>query len=328
MNIRILGAGWYGLHLAKSLLREGCKVVVHEIKDHIFAGASGANPARLHLGFHYPRSKVTRAFCQEHQANFLHEYGQFTRAIRTNIYAIADRDSYLDFGTYCQILQGELEFIKIFDTDEYGLNLIEGALLTGERHIQVDKVVQHFNKVLRGAIEFNIAPDQYKESDFDLTIDCTFCSQSSANVERYEPCITALLEGPTDRAVTIMDGPFPSLYPWSADDDLCSLTSALYTPLSKTCRTWEAAQAELASLSHQDALNRIVLMINQMAAYWPEVRDVYRVADYKLAVRAQPRSGSDARFVDIIKVGDRTIRVRAGKIDAVVYAEELIQEFL
>jgi hypothetical protein len=86
---------------------------------------------------------------------------------------------------------------------------------------------------------------------WDWTIDCTFCAHESAGVDRYEPCLVVLLEGPTDRAVTIMDGPFPSLYPWDEAQGLCSLSSALHTPSQQEIRTWWEAQAAL-----QDATRR------------------------------------------------------------------------
>ena len=65
-------------------------------------------------------------------------------------------------------------------------------------------------------------------------------------------------------------------------------------------------------------------MISQMARFWPEVRDRYRIADFKLSVRAMPKSASDARLCDVVKVGERGMRVRAGKIDAIFHAEQQI----
>jgi hypothetical protein len=39
-----------------------------------------------------------------------------------------------------------------------------------------------------------------------------------------------------------------------------------------------------------------------------------------------PRSGSDARLVDVVRVGERALRIRAGKIDAILHAEQLVRE--
>ena len=60
MRIAIIGAGWFGCHIGSELLNDGHKIKVFEKQKDIFLGASGNNQNRLHLGYHYPRSYVTR----------------------------------------------------------------------------------------------------------------------------------------------------------------------------------------------------------------------------------------------------------------------------
>lgn len=327
MRIRILGGGWYGCHLTKALASPDAYVELHEITDRLFSGASGANPARLHMGFHYPRSKLTRAFCQVHQSEFLREYGHLTRHVQSNIYAVAAHDSLVDFGNYVQSLRNEVEFVTVHNPKEVGLENIEGAVLTGERHIVIDEARKYFEDVLGNAVHYS-TPPEYR-TDFDWTIDCTFCSNSGAGVDRYEPCVTALFKGPTDRAVTVMDGPFPSLYPWNEKLQLNSLTSARLTPFSKNCRTWQEAKDYLQKLTRVEIEQRVKEMSAQMAYYWPEFVSRYEYAEPRLSIRAMPRSGADARLVEVSKDPDsRTLRVRAGKIDAVLHAEHQIKDML
>lgn len=328
MKIRVLGGGWYGSHLAVALIRAGHDVELHEIADRLFTGASGGNPARLHQGFHYPRSRLTRAACLEHAETFMAAYGHLTNAVPVNLYAIAAHDSLVDFGTYRQVLQGEVEFITVADPAEHGLQGVEGAVLTGERHIVIDEARAYFEDALDGAVHFDRAPGKVDDPAWDLTLDCTFCAMDSAAIDRYEPCLTVLLEGPTHRAVTIMDGPFPSIYPWNEDAGLLSLTSASLTPLSKICRTWDEARQMLRDATAEEQADRAVAMVDQMARFWPASRDLFKIADLRTAVRAQPRSGADARLVDVVKIGERALRVRAGKIDAVFRAEHLVKEHL
>ena len=90
MRIKIVGAGWYGCHLALTLQRYGNEIVLVD-KVGVFAGASRANQSRLHQGWHYPRSSVTRKCSQQHSnycrtrrqckadtpANFFHEQGRW-----------------------------------------------------------------------------------------------------------------------------------------------------------------------------------------------------------------------------------------------------------
>lgn len=326
MKIRILGGGWYGCHLSLALLRDGHEVQLLETATALFSGASGGNPARLHIGTHYPRSRLTRAACQENHAAFMRAYGDLTASVPINLYAIAEHDSMIDFGTYCQILKGEIEYITVERPAEFGLQRVEGAILTGERHIHIAAARAFFARELIGNVVYGAPSGLVINGGFDWTIDCTFCANDAAGIDRYEPCLTTLLEGPTDKAVTIMDGPFPSLYPWNETERLSSLTSAKFTPFAR-CRTHEEACDVLKHLDASTIENRARLMLDQIAVFFPGVRD-YRIADHKLSIRAMPRSGADARLVDVVRVADRMLRIRAGKIDAVLLAEVLVKEAL
>lgn len=324
MKIRILGGGWYGCHLALALMRAGHDIELHEIADQLFSGASGGNPARLHIGLHYPRSKLTRALCQEHHSKFMRAYGFLTRSVAVNIYAIAEADSLVDFGTYVQVLRGEIEFVTIERPEEFGLQSVEGAILTGERHIVIDEARAFFTRELQAVTRYRIplvgSPEQY-----DWTIDCTFCANEGAGIDRYEPCVTAILKGPTNRAVTIMDGPFPSIYPWNEAQGLCSLTSARYTPMGRY-PSYQGAKHILDTTRKDQVQTQVNNMIAQMASFWPESRELFKLEDIRLTIRAMPRSGADARLVDVIRTGERVLRVRAGKIDAILHAEQIIKE--
>lgn len=324
MRIRVLGGGYYGCHISLALLRRGYTVELHECAGELFAGASGANPARLHLGFHYPRSRLTRAACQDHQAMFRATYGHLTRAVPVNIYAVAAHDSLLDWGTYRQVLAGELQFIEV-DPGEFGLRECEGAMLTGERHVIIQRAREFFGANLGAAVRF-MQPLNGGGAGFDWTIDCTFCANDAEAVDRFEPCVTGLLTGPVDRAVTIMDGPFPSIYPWDPDKLISSISSASLTPLSKDCRTYGEARTMIDRASPDELWARVEAMVSQMVRFWPAARGRYAVLGYRTAIRAMPRSAADARLVDVVRTGERTLRVRAGKIDAIFAAERIVVE--
>ena len=317
MKIRILGSGFYGCHIGKVLSKDGHNIQIHEIKDKIFKGASGSNPARLHQGAHYPRSKETRSLSQKNYKRFMSVYGNLTRAVPVNIYAIAKDDSFVDYANYIDSLTGEIEFIQIDNPSEFGLTNVEGAILTGERHILVNKVREYFETYFDTMILYNVKPDDFSDKDFDLTIDCTFCSLGREGVDRYEPCITFVFEGSYDKAVTIMDGQFPSFYPHYEKGNV-SLTSAKYTPLGK-CKTTEEAQAILDDLTNTEIIEIKSASVDLMSDYYPMFLKEYRCLDHLLAIRALPRSGADGRVYGIIQDGN-TIRLRAGKIDGIFAA--------
>ena len=256
MKIRIIGSGWFGCHLGMHLSERAHQVEIHEVKADLFTGASGNNPARIHIGPHYPRSKLTRAACQEHNKEFLDHYGHLTHVVPINIYAIAQDESLVDFGTYKQVLTGEIEFITIYDPADYGLKNVEGAILVPERHIIIDKARTYFKHRLSHLLHFNTEAGDVDSEDWDITIDCSFCALDNKNIDRYEPCVVGVLKGDTIQAVTIMDGPFSSIYPWQEDKGLLSISSAKFTPLGN-CRTWEDAQRVIDNTTQVEAMSLI-----------------------------------------------------------------------
>lgn len=328
VSVKILGGGFYGTNLALALHRDGHYVRLWETADSLFSGCSGNMPARLHCGAHYPRSKLTRAACQGHYAEFMENYGEFTHGVACNVYAIAEHDSLLDFGTYKQVLGSEIEFVTVARPAELGLRNVEGAILTGERHVHVDRIRDYFAEQLDGHVIYGAPRGGVDDPDFDLVIDATFCAHDNIGIDRFEACLTLLLEGPVDRSITIMDGPLPSLYVWDENQGLCSLTSAKWTPLAKLY-TWKDARHYLDhELTTIERERRAQEMFSQMAEFYPRIRDEYKIVDYRTAIRAMPRSAADARLVDIIWVGERAIRVRAGKLDAIFHAERAIKAII
>lgn len=327
MKIKIIGAGWFGCHLACSLLEDGHYVELHEAEREIFAGASGKIPARLHLGApHYPRSVVTQQACKSHQEAFMAKYGQLTRAVPINIYAIANNLSLIDFGTYLNVLKNQIEFLTIYDPAEFGLKNVEGAVMTGERHIVIDRAKNYFQEKVSSILFLN-SQTTLEDTYFDYVIDCTFCSNDEYMIDRFEPCIVLLLRGLSDKAVTIMDGPFPSLYPWNEEENLLSLSSAKFTPLSKTCKTWGEAKHILDNITRREFVQIGEEMIQSMEEFYPFIR-TYEIVDYMFSIRAMPLSHADTRLVHIVEAPPNIIRIRAGKIDAVLDAETQVKEIL
>ena len=55
----IIGAGLYGLYAALYCAKSGQSVTVLEIDKEPFSRATYINQARVHMGYHYPRSLAT-----------------------------------------------------------------------------------------------------------------------------------------------------------------------------------------------------------------------------------------------------------------------------
>lgn len=254
-------------------------------------------------------------------------YGGYTRAVPVNIYAVAAKDSLLDFDTYRDVLRGSVEFITIAQPREFGLENVEGAILTGERHIATDAMADYFASTLRKILRFGHKAEVTDDPSWDMTLDCSFCALGDENVDRYEPCVMGLVEGPVDRSTTVMDGPFPGLYVWNEGEDLSSITSAKRTPLAR-CKSRGEAEGLIANAAPSAMRDRCRTMMDDLAYFWPEAKRLYRLVDYRLSIRAMPRSAADRRTVDVRRTGERTWRVMAGKITNIFDAERQVKAII
>jgi len=66
----IIGGGIFGCYAALYLANQGEEVVVFEKEAKLFKKASLVNQARLHSGYHYPRSVATAQMSDAHKNRF------------------------------------------------------------------------------------------------------------------------------------------------------------------------------------------------------------------------------------------------------------------
>ena len=88
-KIALVGAGWYGCHIALELSKAGHEVTIFEEKNDIFKGLSGEFGIRLHRGPHYPRSKQTRESCHRGFDEFIKTYPELVIKNSQAIYSLA-----------------------------------------------------------------------------------------------------------------------------------------------------------------------------------------------------------------------------------------------
>ena len=82
-DIIIIGAGWYGCHIANKL-QDKYKILIIDKSDDIFNGSSYYNQNRLHLGYHYCRDYSTRNLCQNYYDKFKNDYSECIDEIDDN----------------------------------------------------------------------------------------------------------------------------------------------------------------------------------------------------------------------------------------------------
>src|SRR5260364_371776 len=91
----VIGGGFYGAAIAVYLARQrGLKrVLLVEREAALLARASHRNPARVHNGYHYPRSLTTAYRSRVHSPKFVQRWPQAIQRDFTALYAIARRNS-------------------------------------------------------------------------------------------------------------------------------------------------------------------------------------------------------------------------------------------
>lgn len=103
----IIGGGFYGLMIALHLSKKNQKVLVLEKNDDVLKQASYNNQARIHNGYHYPRSYITALRSHQNYENFLKDFSESVYSSHTKYYAIAkDRSKVTSnqfFNFCCQI---------------------------------------------------------------------------------------------------------------------------------------------------------------------------------------------------------------------------------
>lgn len=97
----VIGGGIFGCYAALYLAGQGRRVALLEKESRLFQKASLVNQARLHGGYHYPRSIATAALSDEHKERFTAEHRQFVHFSFEKYYAI-DR-----FGSFTDAKQSE-----------------------------------------------------------------------------------------------------------------------------------------------------------------------------------------------------------------------------
>lgn len=328
MKFAIIGAGFYGLHIATRLKALGLETRVFEKSSEILACASGNNQYRLHLGFHYARNFRTRQQSRDGFFRFLERYGKLTEEIPENYYLVPEGDSLIDFPTYKLIMMSSgLDFTEKEPPEEIVYPC--GAMLTAERVLMIDRARQHFYQQLSSNIQLeteavtliNEYSVEVNGESFDYCIDCTWGHLLPDKNFFFESTILLYYRKKTSsapaRAYTFVDGPLCSLYP-TEDPEIFTLSSVLHTPIEQHSTSREAQQT-IASLSSHDINLKRLLMEKQIMKYYPSFLENYEYVAPQLCIKTKPFGQDDDRSCYVKKQG-RLIKCLSGKVDNIFYA--------
>lgn len=255
----IFGAGLYGLYAAERCGRRGERVLVLERDEAPFRRATYVNQARVHMGYHYPRSystavKSARYFARFHRDFSFCEHTQFTQ-----VYATSARFSWTNaegFRRFCAAVGIRCDEVPAERYFRPGM--CDGAFLTQEYTYDAQLLLEHYLQRLRPmknvALRCGVRPArverggglwQVTASDgvtdrAPYVLNACYAGVNDIHAllgfepfgVKYELCeiILCTAQGPLrEVGVTVMDGPFFSVMPFGRTG-LHSLTSVAFTP--------------------------------------------------------------------------------------------------
>lgn len=119
----VVGGGFFGCSIACHLGRHLKSVVVVEREPMLFQRASYANQARVHNGYHYPRSLNTAYRSHVNFASFVRDYRDAVVSDFTKLYCVARQDSKVtarQFERFCTLIgapwkPAQREHTRLFD---------------------------------------------------------------------------------------------------------------------------------------------------------------------------------------------------------------------
>lgn len=331
MKIAIIGAGWFGCHIASKLKKKN-DVDLYETKRQILSATSSYNTNRLHHGFHYPRSKKTRSQCVNNFNLFKKEYPNICTKIKKNIIAI-HKKSKVSLKNYKVILKKSGLPFKELKKNHLGLKNIDGSILCDEELIRHDLANKELKKRLKGVkFYLNYKVKKFKnnfigQKKYDWIIDCTANSiKDNFDNVYFEPRITLVYKSKLKSfALMLMDGKFWCIYP--RGKNCYTLGSVIYSRISKPTKKLENAKKKIIQFSNRKILNRKNKFEKQVEKDFPEFKKHFTYYKFFKSICSLYVSKTDNRPL-LIKRKNRVISILGGKIDTVIQAGDQINKII
>ena len=153
-DVAVIGGGFFGCRIAQHLRAFMPRIVVLEQEADLLQRASYNNQARVHQGYHYPRSVLTALRSRVNFGRFIREYPECVDSSFTKYYAIARNYSHVtarQFRIFCERIGAPIEpaprdVRAFFDADR-----IEDVFLVKEFAFDAVKLKEHVARDLAAA---------------------------------------------------------------------------------------------------------------------------------------------------------------------------------
>jgi glycine/D-amino acid oxidase-like deaminating enzyme len=332
----VVGGGFYGCHIALALKELGFgRIRLIEREADIMRRASYVNQARIHNGYHYPRSLPTALSSQRNFERFVEEH-RFAAGLDVEmIYAIAynSRITASQFARFCSEIGAPCWENKPVLDEMFDSALVEACFsvreLTFDRSLLADDLKQRLARA-RVDCRFGVMGRLARCSDEAVVVEtsedvvqaqyvfnCTYARLDDVGIDvrnriKKELAEVALISPPREmsgRAVTVMDGPFFSSLPFPPLS-CYSLTHVRYTPHM----SWLGAGDQALSFSG----SRAQVMLRDASRYLPCMRDAVHLRslyDIKAVLATSEDSDSRPILFERSPASERVYSVLGSKID-------------
>ena len=255
----IIGAGLYGLYAALVCGEKGEKVLLLEYDDQPFRRATFINQARIHMGYHYPRSYTTATKSASYYNQFLEDYGYCINESFDKIYAISRNFSWTNSKQFEKFCKDSNIPCKPVNTEEFFKpNVCEGTYLSRECTYDakilltelLNKISTFSNieiqynsrieEIIPKGINYQVSLQNEEKYEAPYILNSSYASVnqliSLLNFDKikikYELCEVILCKVSgnfKNIGITVMDGPFFSIMPFGKTG-LHTLTTVSHTP--------------------------------------------------------------------------------------------------
>lgn len=264
-KILIVGGGFFGMYLAEHFAKSGHSVRVIEKEREFMSRASYANQARVHNGYHYPRSVLTALRSRLSFPRFVNEFRDCIASDFEKYYLVANplgkvsAQQFLKFceriGAPCEPAPSRIQALTnptlveaCFATTEYAFDAIKLRELMTERlsaagaSFTLGMTVESVRTEADGLLVELVGNDtDESESVYaDHVFNCTYSrinyvlAKSGIDFvplkhEMTEMCLVEVPEMLKCQGITVMCGPFFSVMPFPSSG-LHSFSHVRYTP--------------------------------------------------------------------------------------------------
>ncbi len=254
----IIGAGIYGLYAALVSAKKGERVLVLEADAEPFARATFVNQARVHMGYHYPRSLSTALKSAKYFKRFNDDFKDCINREFEQIYATSAAYSWTnaaEFRRFCAA--ADIRCDDVAPSKYFRKGMCDGAFATTEYTFDAalmrDKLMGQLAGYKNAELRFSSAVTAIEKHERvfrvfagDVSFETPYLLNAAyASINqilsllslppfaiKYELCEIILCEVSDelrDVGLTVMDGPFFSIMPFGKTG-LHSLTSVTFTP--------------------------------------------------------------------------------------------------